>query len=89
MLRPFGVIPTLLGRQALHAVVGTPRRRPPVQQGAHERHLETLIRRIMHTLVRSGAVVVETHDDGTQSYLALDEKGEDALTQLQGRDKAN
>ena len=55
------------------------RGRPPTVEEL-ERLLETLIRRIMRTLVRSGALVVETQDDATSLCLAFDEEGEDALT---------
>ncbi len=60
-------------------------RGPPPPAEVLGRLLETLIWRITRTLVRSGAREVETHDDGTQPYLALDEEGEDALTQLTRR----
>ena len=49
-----------------------------------ERLLDTLIPRIMRTLLRSGALVAQAHDDGELTWLDLDPNGEDALMQLQG-----
>ena len=51
-----------------------------------ERLLDTLIRRITRTLVRSGALVEQDDDQGEQHWLALDADAgaADALTQLQG-----
>jgi len=49
-----------------------------------ERLLDTLIRRITRTLVRSGALVAQEYDDEEQLWLDLDPDGEEALTQLQG-----
>ncbi|MDH3671344.1 MAG: transposase [Gammaproteobacteria bacterium] len=49
-----------------------------------ERLLDTLIRRITRTLVRSGALVAQEYDNEEQLWLDLDSEGEDALTQLQG-----
>ena len=65
---------------------GCPRfHRAPAPDAAElERLLETLIRRITRTLVRSGALVAQQYDDGEQVWLDLDAGGEDALTQLQG-----
>ena len=48
-----------------------------------ERLLDALIRRIMRTLVRSGALVEQEYDDEEQHWLELEADGEDALTQLQ------
>lgn len=46
--------------------------------------LDTLIRRIMRTLVRSGALVEEHDDEGKQHWLDCDADNHDALRQLQG-----
>jgi hypothetical protein len=59
-------------------------RAPPPTALELERLLDTLIRRITRTLVRSGALVAQEYDDEEQLWLDLDPDGEDALTQLQG-----
>jgi hypothetical protein len=58
-------------------------RAPPPTALELERLLDTLIRRITRTLVRSGALVAQEYDD-EQLWLDLDPDGEEALTQLQG-----
>jgi hypothetical protein len=65
------------GRPRFHRVV------PPTALEL-ERLLDTLIRRVARTLVRSGALVAQEDDDEEQLWLDLDHDGEDALTQLQG-----
>jgi hypothetical protein len=59
-------------------------RAPPPTGLELERLLDTVIRRIARTLVRSGALVAQEYDDEEQLWLDLDPDGEDALTQLQG-----
>jgi hypothetical protein len=59
-------------------------RAPPPTALELERLLDTLIRRMTRTLVRSGALVAQEYDDEEQLWLDLDSDVEDALTQLQG-----
>jgi hypothetical protein len=54
---------------------------PPAAQQL-ERLLETLIRRITRTLVRSGALVAQEYDDGMQAWLVFDPEVEGALVPL-------
>lgn len=58
------------------------RARPPT--GAEiERLLDTLIRRIVRTLVRAGALVTGPEEEGAQPYLDLDRPDDDALAALE------
>ena len=45
--------------------------------------LDTVIQRVIGTLVRSGALVEQEYDDGEQHWLDLDAGGANALSQMQ------
>jgi len=71
-----GAYTFIAGRPRFH------RARPPTNDEL-ERLLDTLIRRIVGTLTRAGALVIDADEEGTQPYLNLERSDDDALATLE------